>query len=59
MARKPSELGVKALDQKTFQVTLSKPTPFFISMTNQINLAPLPKEIAKKSLNPNGLRHKI
>ncbi|CAM3549594.1 peptide ABC transporter substrate-binding protein [Paraphotobacterium marinum] len=46
--KKPSELGVKALDQKTFQVTLSKPTPFFISMTSQINLAPLPKEIVEK-----------
>ena len=28
----PSELGVKAIDEKTFEVTLEKPTAYFLSL---------------------------
>ncbi len=30
--KKPEELGIKAIDEKTLEITLSKPTPYFLSL---------------------------
>lgn len=38
---KPSELGVKALDARHFQVTLSEPVPYFLSMVANTALKPV------------------
>ncbi|HIF5593032.1 TPA: peptide ABC transporter substrate-binding protein [Vibrio parahaemolyticus] len=38
---KPDSLGVKALDEKTFQVTLEQPIPFFIKLLSHPVLAPV------------------
>ena len=36
--KKPEELGVKAVDANTFEVTLNAPTPYFLEMlTHQAN----------------------
>lgn len=37
----PQTLGVKALDEKTFQVTLEKPIPFFVKLLSHPVLAPV------------------
>lgn len=42
-----SKLGVKALNEKTLQVTLTKPTPYFLSMMTIKTFAPLPEAIVK------------
>lgn len=30
--KEPTELGIKAIDEKTLEITLSKPTPYFLSL---------------------------
>ena len=35
------ELGVKALDEHTLQVTLSQPVPYFLSLLTHPSLSPL------------------
>ncbi|WP_422139415.1 peptide ABC transporter substrate-binding protein [Endozoicomonas sp. ALC020] len=41
-------LGVKALDDKTFQVTLEKPVPYFIKMLAHYTMFPAPEKVIKK-----------
>lgn len=43
-----SALGVKALDDKTFQVTLTEPVPYFIEMTSFYPMKPVNKEVIEK-----------
>lgn len=38
------ELGVKAIDDKTLEVTLEKPTPYFLSLTSFITYLPIEKK---------------
>ncbi|MFC7393089.1 peptide ABC transporter substrate-binding protein [Scopulibacillus cellulosilyticus] len=45
---KVDQLGVKALDDHTLQVTLEKPTPFFISLMANASFLPQKKEFAEK-----------
>ncbi len=43
------DLGVKALDEKTLEVTLENPTSYFLSMLgSQSNFSPLRKDIVEK-----------
>lgn len=46
--KKPSELGVKALDDHTFQVTLSEPVPYLVGMTSHQSMLPVPKSVVEK-----------
>ncbi|MEZ0536257.1 peptide ABC transporter substrate-binding protein [Caldicellulosiruptoraceae bacterium PP1] len=45
---KASDVGVKALDAKTLQVTLEAPTPYFIDLTNFPTYFPVRKDIVEK-----------
>ncbi|WIV11892.1 peptide ABC transporter substrate-binding protein [Proteiniborus sp. MB09-C3] len=38
-----NEVGIKALDEKTLEVTLERPTPFFLSLTSFITYIPAQK----------------
>nr|WP_272507287.1 peptide ABC transporter substrate-binding protein [Clostridium aestuarii] len=44
---KTEDLGIKALDEKTFQVTLVQPMPYFLQMTAFPVLSPLRKDIVE------------
>lgn len=46
--KKPEELGVKALDDHTFQVTLSSPVPYLVGMTTHQTMLPVPKAVVEK-----------
>jgi oligopeptide transport system substrate-binding protein len=47
--KKPvSDLGVKALDDYTFQVTLNKPTPYFRQMLTNASSFPVPEKVIEK-----------
>jgi oligopeptide transport system substrate-binding protein len=47
--KKPVDsLGVKALDAKTLQITLSKPIPYFLIGVAHITTAPVPQKIIEK-----------
>ncbi|AHG81428.1 Periplasmic oligopeptide-binding protein [Bibersteinia trehalosi USDA-ARS-USMARC-188] len=46
--KQPSELGVKALDDLTFQVTLSEPVPYLVGMTTHQSMLPVPKSVVEK-----------
>ncbi|WP_077325242.1 peptide ABC transporter substrate-binding protein [Virgibacillus siamensis] len=48
---KVEKLGVKALDDKTLQVTLEEPTPFFISLMSFVTFAPLNEDFVKEQGN--------
>ncbi|NOH81044.1 peptide ABC transporter substrate-binding protein [Vibrio sp. RE86] len=41
-------LGVKALDDATVQITLEKPTPYFVSLLSLPTFAPLPQTVVEK-----------
>ncbi len=43
-----STLGVKAVDDKTLVVDLSKPVPYFVRMTTHATLFPVPQAIVEK-----------
>lgn len=45
---KPSELGVKAIDDKTLEVTLAKPVPYFVRTTAHATLFPVPQAVVEK-----------
>lgn len=52
-AKKPTpenakKVGVKALDDRTFQVRLSKPVPYFLHLTAESIFYPLKKEVVEK-----------
>src|SRR3954468_6960676 len=41
-------LGVKAIDDKTLEVDLSKPVPYFVRMTAHATLYPIPQAVVEK-----------
>jgi len=43
-----TELGVKAIDDKTLEVDLSKPVPYFVRMTAHATLYPIPQAVVEK-----------
>ncbi len=43
-----NEVGIKALDEKTLQVELVRPTPFFLSLTSFITYIPAQKAAVEK-----------
>lgn len=45
----PATLGVKAIDDLTFEVTLEKPVPFFVKLLSHPVLAPVPREIVEQN----------
>ena len=44
----PDQLGVKALDATHLQVTLDKPVPYFISLTANFSLFPVPQKVVEQ-----------
>src|SRR3954470_16076962 len=44
----PTDLGVKAIDDKTLEVDLSKPVPYFVRMTAHATLYPIPQAVVEK-----------
>ncbi|MGR6839294.1 peptide ABC transporter substrate-binding protein [Aliivibrio wodanis] len=44
----PSSLGIKALNDKTLEINLSKSTPYFLSLMGLKNFYPLPQKIIEK-----------
>ncbi|HVK90594.1 MAG TPA: peptide ABC transporter substrate-binding protein, partial [Mycoplana sp.] len=47
---KPSELGIKAVDDKTVEITLERPTPFFLELLAHQTALP----VSKASVEKNG-----
>lgn len=45
---KPDALGVKALDEKTLQVTLSEPVPYFPDTLIHTSVKPVPQKVVEK-----------
>ena len=43
-----TDLGVKAIDDKTLEVTLSKPVPYFVRTTAHATLFPIPQAVVEK-----------
>ncbi len=43
--KSPEELGVKAVDDKTLEVTLSKPTPYFLKTLSHATTYPVPQKV--------------
>ncbi|MCF3974484.1 peptide ABC transporter substrate-binding protein [Paracoccus salsus] len=41
----PSELGVKAVDDRTLEVRLSKPTPYFVKTLSHATTYPVPRKV--------------
>ncbi|MFY0544530.1 peptide ABC transporter substrate-binding protein [Brevibacillus sp. H7] len=48
---KAGDVGVKALDEKTLQVTLENPTPYFLELTSFYTYYPVNKKVVES--NPN------
>lgn len=46
--KKPEELGVKAIDDQTLEVTLSSPRPYFLKTTVVTTLFPVPQKVVEK-----------
>jgi len=44
----PDKLGVTALDRYRLQVTLDRPVPFFVSLTANFSLYPVPEKVIEK-----------
>jgi oligopeptide transport system substrate-binding protein len=44
----PQTLGIKAIDDKTLQITLSEPVPYFISMLSHTSLKPVKRSVVEK-----------
>ena len=44
----PSELGIKALSPLTVEISLSKPTPYFMSLMSIKTFFPVPSELVKE-----------
>ncbi|MEZ9425829.1 peptide ABC transporter substrate-binding protein [Vibrio lentus] len=44
----PSELGIKALDDRTVEISLSKPTPYFMSLMSIKTFFPLPTKLVEE-----------
>ncbi|MDA9557165.1 peptide ABC transporter substrate-binding protein [Vibrio sp.] len=45
---KPDSLGIKALDDKTVEFTLSKATPHFMKMLTHYSMFPIPQHVVEK-----------
>ncbi len=45
--KKPEELGVRAIDDKTLEVTLSSPRPYFPMTLTQTTLFPVPQNVVE------------
>ncbi|MFM1652795.1 peptide ABC transporter substrate-binding protein [Brevibacillus sp. B_LB10_24] len=45
------DVGVKALDDKTLQVTLEHPTPYFLELTAFYTYSPVPKKVVEANKN--------
>jgi oligopeptide transport system substrate-binding protein len=45
---KPEDLGVKALDPRTVQITLSSPSPIFLEIMATFTAAPVPRHVVEK-----------
>ncbi|MDO8526935.1 MAG: peptide ABC transporter substrate-binding protein [Deltaproteobacteria bacterium] len=48
------QIGMRVVDPHTFEVTLERPVPYFLSLTSFSALAPLRKEITEPHLIGNG-----
>ncbi len=46
--KNPSELGIKALDEHTVEISLSKPTPYFMSLMSIKTFFPLPAKLVQE-----------
>ncbi|MDH2924113.1 oligopeptide transport system substrate-binding protein [Nicoletella semolina] len=46
--KKPEELGLKAVDDYTFQLTLSNPVPYLAGMTTHQSVLPVPQKVVEK-----------
>ena len=46
--KSPSDLGVKALDDRTLEVSLSAPLPYFATMTTHSTMFPSPQSVIEK-----------
>ncbi|MCC8368007.1 oligopeptide ABC transporter substrate-binding protein OppA [Xenorhabdus sp. PB61.4] len=46
--KSPEQLGVKALDEQRFQVTLSRPVPYLINMLSHTPLKPVRQDVVEK-----------
>lgn len=46
---KAEDIGVKAIDEKTLEFTLNKPTPYFLQLMNFVNLLPLRQDMVEKA----------
>ncbi|SDC22066.1 oligopeptide transport system substrate-binding protein [Melghirimyces thermohalophilus] len=46
---KAEDVGVKAVDDKTLEVELEQPTPYFVSLTSFYTLMPVNKSVAEKN----------
>ncbi|MFA0036234.1 peptide ABC transporter substrate-binding protein [Vibrio sp. 10N.261.52.A1] len=44
----PSELGIKALDERTVEISLSKPTPYVMSLMSIKTFFPLPTKLVEE-----------
>lgn len=44
----PTELGVKAVDEHTLEVTLSEPVPYFYKLLVHSSMSPVPKAVVDK-----------
>jgi oligopeptide transport system substrate-binding protein len=44
----PSEVGVRAIDPKTLQITLEEPTPYFIELLTHNTTFPVPRHVVEK-----------
>jgi len=42
------ELGIKAIDDKTLEVTLTKPTPYFVSTLSHATTFPVPRAVVEE-----------
>lgn len=57
-AANPSDLGVKAVDDKTFEVTLAAPSAYFESTLNFSGLYPVRQDIVEKLGDQYGVNYK-
>ncbi|RPH27728.1 oligopeptide ABC transporter substrate-binding protein OppA [Buttiauxella warmboldiae] len=46
--KKPEELGVKAIDDHTLEVTLTEPVPYFYKLLVHSSMSPVPKAVIEK-----------
>lgn len=46
---KVEDIGVKAVDDKTLQITLNTPTPYFIQLMNFVNFIPVRQDVVEKA----------